>query len=355
MSARLDSLTGLRAVAAGVVFVHHLPKPDGIGTELWENLARHGGAGVTLFFALSGFVLTWSLRSSDSATDFYRRRFARIYPALFVALLGSLVVYDQIGSGTDLAHALPAFLLLQAWSEDPAYFYAVNPATWSLSCEAFFYLTFPLYAHRLRVLSGSGLALAALALALAVVALSVWRWQEDAQLTWLGVRPPIIPLAMFVLGALLAVAVSTGRVPRVPLVPAVIAAAVIYALVGFAPNALSDDLRPLVPVLLVIAALATAELAGRSLRLASRGMIWAGQISYAFYLVHSPVIDLLDHHLPVAGVMLLSLPLVLAAACALHYAVERPLERLIRGTNSVVVAGVTPQRELSGIAPGGRA
>lgn len=55
-----------------------------------------GTIGVVFLFRLSGFVLTWSANTSVSAPTFWWRRFARIYPAHFVALLVVIPVFYSL-------------------------------------------------------------------------------------------------------------------------------------------------------------------------------------------------------------------------------------------------------------------
>jgi peptidoglycan/LPS O-acetylase OafA/YrhL len=50
--------------------------------------------GVSFFFVLSGFVLTWSARPDDIATGFWRRRIARIYPVHLVTAGGARLPTD---------------------------------------------------------------------------------------------------------------------------------------------------------------------------------------------------------------------------------------------------------------------
>ena len=84
----LPRLTGLRWYAALLVFLYHAE------TFVPIRLLRpfnFGTVGVTFFFVLSGFVLTWSTRPDLPASTFYRRRFARIYPSYFVMFLLTVV------------------------------------------------------------------------------------------------------------------------------------------------------------------------------------------------------------------------------------------------------------------------
>ncbi|HYH58189.1 MAG TPA: acyltransferase [Thermoleophilaceae bacterium] len=343
MHGRLNSLTGMRAIAAAVVFVHHLPVPVGAEQDLWERLTLQGPGGVTFFFALSGFVLMWALRPGDTAGRFYQRRFARIYPALFVVLVAGLFVNAYVGVSQDARHAFPAFLALQAWIPNEDYYFAVNPATWSLSAEAFFYLTFPLYAARLRLLSGRSVAVLGLALVTFVIAIeTLYIFEPTPFVSWLLVQAPFVRVLAFILGALVAVTVLEGRWPRLPWQPIAALGVGVYVLDGFHSGvAASIITQPLVPSLLLIGALASIDARGGSTVFGSRGMVWLGEVSYSFYLVHIPVIALLAHHLERPVVILTALPVALAVAALLHYSVERPFERRIRGGNSVAVAGTT--------------
>ena len=100
----LHTLTALRWPAAFAVFAFHVA-PFFLGTSLQTPivyLTSAGPAGVSFFFVLSGFVLTWSRRTGDRRRDFYRRRFARIYPLHLVtwgaagALLVGAIAFDRL-------------------------------------------------------------------------------------------------------------------------------------------------------------------------------------------------------------------------------------------------------------------
>lgn len=148
----LDSLTAVRGPAALLVFGYHVIH----GTQ-WANWlpgARLGYVGVSLFFILSGFVLAWSYNKNAGAKNFYLRRFARVYPLhLFfycVALLG-LLLFGVSNSAGDLnpLSALLNLVLLQAWVPSWEVIFSNNAVSWSLSCEAFFYLMTPFVLNRL--------------------------------------------------------------------------------------------------------------------------------------------------------------------------------------------------------------
>jgi len=90
-SPRLQALDGLRGLAIGAVLMHHAVSWTG-GPE-WVG----GHHGVTLFFVLSGFLITYLLLTEFGSSGavslrwFYARRAARILPALGLALAASLL------------------------------------------------------------------------------------------------------------------------------------------------------------------------------------------------------------------------------------------------------------------------
>ncbi len=160
---RLDSLTGLRFFAAGIVFLHHaFELTTGTLREALTAVFGHGRAGVSFFFLLSGFVLAWSMQPGDRATSFWRRRAARLWPAYAVATLaGYLVSRFWDGRYFSLERLAANLAMVQAWIPAKDWYFSVNSVNWSLSVEAFFYLTFPLYASsimRMRVRSAVALA-----------------------------------------------------------------------------------------------------------------------------------------------------------------------------------------------------
>src|SRR3954451_1392554 len=117
-SARLDSLTGLRFIAAFAVIVNHSAHgSDWRLTHLTslEWVGVMGTLGVPFFFCLSGFVLTWSARPGDRVRDFYQRRFARIYPLHILTWIVSLVALLSAGQYINSNGAVLGSVLLQNW------------------------------------------------------------------------------------------------------------------------------------------------------------------------------------------------------------------------------------------------
>ncbi|MGN9910413.1 acyltransferase family protein [Phytohabitans sp. LJ34] len=339
---RLPSLTGLRFVAAFLVFgfhvhIEHLMAPGAVRTTM-EWLFGQGAVGVSFFFILSGFVLTWSARKGDTAVRFWRRRIAKIYPNHVATWLVALAVAVVTGAGVSLAVALPNLVLAQAWSPDIDVFFGLNTVSWSLACEAFFYAVFPLLFAGLIRLPGRMLWPAATIALLAVWAVPLLAQILPAEHRYWAIW--IFPLARtpeFLAGMLLARIVREGRWPRLGVWPATALAVVAYLTSRFLP----DDFRLVagtaIPLALLVAAVGAADAAGLATPWRSRWMIWLGEISFAFYLVHQLALRVVlkgsgvEHSsLAAIGVALGALVFAVAGSWLLYRCVELPGMRLLR-------------------------
>src|SRR3954466_10818588 len=92
---QLRSLTGIRWLAALLVFAYHVHViryfRDGPAGTVVDWLFGAGVTGVSFFFVLSGFVLAWSARDGDPPRSFWLRRIARVYPVHLVTALTALL------------------------------------------------------------------------------------------------------------------------------------------------------------------------------------------------------------------------------------------------------------------------
>jgi len=365
---RLDSLTGLRFFAALVVFAVHLegayyfrsPYPSAIRAFI------QGPTGVSFFFVLSGFVLTWSHRSGDTATAFIRRRLARIGPlhvATF-AIMGVLVVALTIS--TPAGAAFGSLALLTPWVPGWSGHLVMNIPSWSLGCELFFYLLFPVLYRRVVASSQRRrwlLVVAGLVVVAALAALCAPAAEGSTRL-WLLYYFPPTRLVEFVIGIVLALELLDGRLPKVPLWAATVLVVGAYTAAGWAPDSWRQVAVTLVPFCVLIVAAAQSDLAGTPSLLRSRPVVTLGVWSFAFYLVHWPVLLVMARLAPgVLGVRAAlavgvgSLALSVAAAALLHYVVERPLEARLRGAappradDDAPVAGVSPSGRVRRAVP----
>jgi peptidoglycan/LPS O-acetylase OafA/YrhL len=381
---KLPSLTGLRFVAAFLVFAFHatfLPSRyigGGLGETLGDILAKAGFYGVCFFFVLSGFVLTWSARADDTAPRLWRRRLVKIYPNHLVTFVAAAVLMGIASQKIIADQAVENLFLVQSWVPDLATTNSMNGVSWSLSCEAFFYLSFPLLLLVVRRIPARHLwtalaAVAVLAVVLPLVAQyaiggaklpGIASGQYSFEQIWFVYFFPPVRALEFVLGMLLARIVQTGHWPRVGLLPALAIAVGGYVVVSHLPYLFSVGGPAALPLVPLVAAAALADVGAKPTGgLRSRVLVRLGEVSFAFYMVHSLVVDygyrwLVSHHTwsPAAGVgvTLVALALSLALAHALFSWVETPLVRRLstpRSRPTAVPSAPAPATAPAGAGP----
>lgn len=376
----LPALTGYRFVLAFMVIACHglyssrlfEPGPTADALAVTAPLSI---VAVSSFFVLSGFVLTWSAPAGDTPARFYRRRFVKIFPNHAVTWALMLLVFAFVATGPNpmfgfqdnevgVGEALSNLFLVQNWFYDVQHVMGVNAPAWSISCEVFFYLLFPLLFALARKIPADRLwrwaaGVAALVLLVPLPtylfdgpALAEWAPAPHAQVWLVYVFPPV-RLLEFALGILLARLVRAGRWPRirvrwaaVPLVLMVLASPVVPAGHLFAAAFA-------LPAALLVAAIATADLAGRRTWLRAPAVVALGEASFALYLVHGPILyalrDLLGPQRRfdevtafaiVAGFLVVSQ----AAAWVLHRYLEVPTMRRFARPRSRGVAAPAPRQ-----------
>jgi peptidoglycan/LPS O-acetylase OafA/YrhL len=279
-----------------------------------------GSTGVSFFFVLSGFVLTWAAPPVVAPWRFWRRRLARVYP-LHLATAGVALV---LGVPAGLV-ALANLTLVHAWVPDEAYWQSLNTVSWTLSCEAFFYLVFPFvlsWAARPRLLGGFALVVAIGGPLLAPDASWFWHWC------------PLGRLPEFLFGMALARSTSVHgeRLGRLWGFAAVTAVAG-YVVSVHAPPALRPAACTLVGFGLVLVAAATSDIRGRRAIWSRPWVVRLGELSYAFYLVHLLVMRILERFIgyhprfPTGPALVMTISVLGISAGSswlLHTYVERP-------------------------------
>jgi peptidoglycan/LPS O-acetylase OafA/YrhL len=337
---RLDSLTALRFVAAfGVFGLHFWLTFPGIHTSLVTHLVEQGSVGVSFFFILSGFVLTWSHRPGDTKRGFWQRRFARIYPLQFVSWAATGLILLHYSHFPTRGPALASLLLLSPWIPLHRYLDAMDASCWSLGCEAFFYFSFPFL---LRAIRGRSLLLRRCLLAgciLGVVLLPVLLRGPAPGTTrfWVLYYLPPVRLAEFLVGMLIALELKQGSWPRIPVRSGLLLAGGGYVAASWAPPAYFVVAVTIIPFAVLIAAAAQRDFVERSKTLRESALVQLGAWSYAFYLFHGPVLVVAAHLVHGAPGLLMTagvgvaalLASVAVSALCFHY-IERPAERALR-------------------------
>ena len=338
----LRGLTGARGIAAWFVVLYHLRFSLGVSPSMMDVLAK-GYLAVDFFFVLSGFVIWLSYvdrirtRRWAAVPDFLLRRIARIWPlhlamlAFAVALAGLLFVTGRPADPRFDFADLPAHIfLVQNWRGYGSLDW--NDPAWSISCELFAYLLFPLLAlsidwRRLPTWAIIG----AISLVIAVLA-SIMALRG---LTTLGQFIPQFGLlrctAEFTCGtAVAALWLRYRDAPRLPFILASVVAIIAFA--TFVSGAVIEMASiPATFVALVLALALTANVSGNPL--AGRALVYLGDISFATYLSHSllwkayKLVFVRDVSAVPMLTMIAFLLLVLATSVSLYHLVERPAQR----------------------------
>ncbi len=334
----LPQLDGLRAVAVLIVFVAHAG----------YNQSVPGGFGVTIFFFLSGYLITTLLRIEHKATGsislrgFYLRRCLRIMPPMYLTLAFSGLLY---ASGwldwppVDFAAVLGQLTYLTNYPDLLGTEQVLPVPLWSLAIEEHFYLVFPLaFLFWLGRLEPKHAAIACLVICFGVLALrvfNVWRLEDySLNYSWTHTR-----LDALLFGCCLGVwnnpVLSEDHAWRPRLGHIAIAGAVILGSLAIRNEAFRQTLRyTLQSAALFVVFSAVIQNRGVVAKLlSSKVMRQIGLYSYTFYLVHYTFIVLIQHLQPGISRPLLiasAFPPTLAYCWVMYGLVERPCARLRR-------------------------
>jgi peptidoglycan/LPS O-acetylase OafA/YrhL len=147
---RLPALDGLRAMSILLVLATHLLP---LGPKAWKLNAAAGAMGMSLFFALSGFLILGTLANSSVAA-FALRRLARLLPLAWLYVTVVALLHPMTGEAL-----LASFGLWLNYRPD--LMLPVTEHLWSLGVEVHFYLAAALLAllHRKALLAVWGLCL----------------------------------------------------------------------------------------------------------------------------------------------------------------------------------------------------
>jgi peptidoglycan/LPS O-acetylase OafA/YrhL len=350
----IPALTGIRFFAALMVFFSHYPI---VGSgELLRRFQDAGYSGVTFFFILSGFIITYNYldkfenRNRGSLSSFYAARFYRIYP-----LYAFCTLYAWANSSETIP-LWPHLLAVQAWSGDTLLAMGFNGPGWSISVEAFLYLMFPLVLPVMHYLSITkskkrliGFAILMLSCQLAL-AMYFWlsgkadlsAFNPESAHRWLY-RTPVTRLFDFCIGISAAIYykrfmqdspqshVAWSRVTYTSLI-------VVFAMMIWRENyrsVFSWDLIYVIPFTLLIIGVSQARQSLISKILSTKTAILLGEASFALYLIHTlmrgiyaprptaPFIySIMQHGFFLAIVIIISI--------GLHLTIEKPAQRFLK-------------------------
>lgn len=338
----IDSLTGLRFIAAMAVYLFHF----GAGfleragaSSTFVNILKNGYFGVSIFFILSGFILYYTYQNSVSSfnayKDFIVARFARIYPVYILVLLLALPVTTR---PTDFESILRVLSMTQSWTLPASDLgFAWVTQAWTLSIELFFYLSFPLIAGLAGRLTKFSTVCALLALCSCILFGSLSTLTPStvgADIpSWVYQLPlPLLRTFEFAYGVLLCkVYLSSSHESRLRFSSNWVGLLFLAAIA--IPLALSTQ-RISVAVASIAGGLLILHLSSGasylSGLLSNKHMILAGGASYSMYLLQGPVHDYVKILKLGPTSPLLQFILCLGGAVLLFKFYEEPVRRIIK-------------------------
>ena len=349
----VPALDGLRAFAVLAVIAYHMKM----------NWAPGGLLGVTMFFVLSGYLITGLLlkeyddTGTISLAGFWMRRVRRIIPAVVFAVFGIAflcTIFDHVLLTKMRPDVLPSLLFFNNWWQifhNVSYFAALgepSPLThfWSLSIEEQFYLIWPvalLICMKFNVSKSTMMkGTAVLALLSAIEMIVLFDPAADPSRVYYGTDTRAFSL---LIGALLAFVwpyqkltvrsgermTPTGRLAfNIVGIVAVVGLLIMIAVTnGFAPFIYRGGL--LLCSLLTAAAIAVMvhpiSWIGKFFEL--KPLVWIGKLSYSMYLWHYPIILLMTPNNLVGDapiwLRLIQLVVIFGASALSYYVVENPI------------------------------
>jgi peptidoglycan/LPS O-acetylase OafA/YrhL len=381
-SGRFEGLDGLRGVAILLVLLWHTAIVTRFPVEAMgplRPLVMSGWAGVDLFFALSGFLITALLLREEqrsqaaghgrtfSAWRFYARRALRILPVFYAVFLLKTYFMSRYPVFTSIrvtelwaAHSplglLPyatfwgTYFLGYLWphfgQQMPTHPGEAYDVYWSLYVEEHFYLLWPLF---LLLVRSSKLRLGiSLAICLLLPLLRFWAVHRQGDLFVLVQQVSHYRIDSILWGGVAALAFSRLTELTLParqrrLLLGLAAAAVVALVLGgqlsMRPRGTALGLGLGLTLLALGTALLLVELVAAPRSRLCRALQWRplaviGRLSFAAYLIHMPMMDLAravffaSPRGPHVGNLLLAFvlfaALTLVAAAVLHWTIERP-------------------------------
>jgi peptidoglycan/LPS O-acetylase OafA/YrhL len=318
---RVASLTGIRAVAALLVLLTHAAYTTGKYTHGYLGLVySRTEIGVPIFFVLSGFLLfaPWvrSLaqdRPAPSVRRYAWHRVRRIMPAYVITVLAAYVLYHFRTAGPNPGHTwmgLVRNLTLTTIYTDHYMFAWLHQGLtqmWSLAVEVSFYVALPALVYLLIVVCCrrrwrpgvllTGLALLALISPAWLTLVHTTTGLPDGAQLWLPTY-----LAWFLGGMLLAVLAQMGvRAYGFLCIPlALVCFFIASTPIAGEPTTSPTELREAlfktvfytVIATLMVAPLALGNSGWYAALLASRPLVFLGEISYEVFLVHLVIMEL---------------------------------------------------------------
>ena len=360
------SLDGMRGICIAAVVLYHGAAQAGL-----TGWVRGGFIGVSVFFTLSGFLITSLLLREHSTTggirlsQFWSRRIRRLWPASFVVVTAVIALSARGPLSATGADAIAATWNVTNWhviagGDAKLLQTIVGPLgpTWSLAVEEQFYILLALLMVAVvrvrrphRVLA----VVAALGIVVPVVLSNmVTDWQPSLEFNTFLRMPELFA------GVLLAVwhrsrhRVGLGSTAGDALAGVGVAVLVgLFLLADYTPPWLLRGGYSLVAMVTAFTVAGLLQHGRVAAALAVRPLRWLGTISYSLYLVHWPAMSVLTRertHRDGVALLAVLLTVSVLTAWVLHRVIERPIRQLRTAPLPTLSAGFAAAAVLTVVA-----
>jgi|CeladaMinimDraft_18_1061708.scaffolds.fasta_scaffold02042_2 peptidoglycan/LPS O-acetylase OafA/YrhL len=342
MKKNLNTLTTFRFLAAFGVFLHHL------------NQLSFGPLGVTFFFVLSGFILTYSYyekaqqMNKNGIISFYIARIGRIYPvALLTFLISIPLVFNEYSRDvfTFIAKAVAQLLLLQSYIPDSGVYYSFNGVAWSISTEMFFYMMFPFILKLLFRMKDYPRFYYALLVSIVTLEFIIgWVLSNDIQdlnqAYWFIYISPFFRILDFLLGCSVAFIFllkplgkkSTAFYTAIEFL-SIVLMVFVYINVSHVPGSMTYGVV-FIPFIAFMIFVFAHEKGLLSKLLQTKTLVYLGEVSFSFYMIHQLVFRYFWGKLHLSPPLLIGyfsvFTITIISSCLVYSYFEKPLRDFIR-------------------------
>jgi peptidoglycan/LPS O-acetylase OafA/YrhL len=308
---RIEYLDWLRALAAGLVVIGHAR----------GSLMPGGAVGVSVFFVLSGYLITSILLRDGMMTapnigKFIARRLARIYP-LYVVQVALVVIVFALFHRERIGSVLGAVPGLLTFTQDVQEWFGYGfGVLWTLAVEFWFYVTFP-FLLWIAIATGRLVPCILLGIVASIV----------AKIFGFG-GITLYFYDQFLIGGLCAAAIKYDLVPPILAWPKLFAICIVaIVLLAEIPFAATRDLHWFFQDFGTALVTGIAVMAGHAHRptITLPFIAFLGRISYSTYLMHAVVLDVFFAVWHISPIPVIIVTFFVASFT--YYAIEMPVER----------------------------
>lgn len=339
---KISQITFTRFLAAIAIVISHFNKDMFVyKTDYISNIFLKANVGVSYFFILSGFIMIVAYHKKEKIEyiEYYKNRFARIYPLYGVGLLLYLVTRY---SNFSIINIFLYLFGLQSWMPGKAMI--LNFPGWSISVEFLFYLIFPVLYNYFYSKKNKSIWVAGIVL---WIITQVFSHLYEASPSYKGPHTesheflyyfPLMHVSEFLVGNLAGLFFVNHFKQKNYDIPVILVFAGVMLSLIFVPLFYHNGLMAVlfIPLILLI-----SWNNGRVTKILSlKPLEYLGEVSYAVYITHIPILYILreilkqqDYQFDINSVFWIYLAVLIMVSMLFYQFVEKPLRDLIKKLN----------------------